>query len=153
MSKASDAFDAILARVVAILPSHKQMANPYDPASNPRLTLNQGFGIQILAGTNTNLQISCNLTIQRIYGLVLARRRLGSDLKASKNESAEKLLMEDQFLIVKDFEKDPTLNNSDVVISTLFTTDSGITNWQADNQAYAVLTTLFELQYFEDITS
>lgn len=151
MSNISDAFDAIKTLVETTLPDHKQLTNPYDIGENTTDSLLQGWGLALNAGLNTQRELSCRLSLQRTISIPIARARHGSSLDTLKKETNEKLLLEDQFLIVKALEKDPTVNDNATITRFVFTGDGGIETVYADSDAYIVLISNFELEYFENL--
>lgn len=143
------AHSAILARIAAILPDHQRLINPYRIESNPDPLLSLGYGILLADGRNTKRQVSHRVSIERIFKIVISRHFYGTDLDASARSTAALAIMEDQLLLIKDFESDTTLNRT--VIGTEFQSDSGIqfVKTTADNFLY--LESLFAVQYWESL--
>jgi len=47
MSNISTAYDAIQTRLVALLPSHARLTNPYQIDQNMERSLNKAYGVQV----------------------------------------------------------------------------------------------------------
>jgi hypothetical protein len=151
LSKISDAYAGLKARIAAVLPSHVGLLNPYEPEQNPETILKQGYGIVLGAGTNSNRAISNHLSISREVSIVLTRRFYASEMNRTAKETVEKQLMEDQFLIVKDIEKDPSLGLSDVVANFQYEGDEGIQFAFSEDKPFYRLTMRFRLEYLENL--
>jgi len=151
MSKASTTYDALIARIEAVLPSHKRLPKPYRIDQNSERFLKQGFAVQILTGSNTGKQISCNLILAREFLVILTRRDFGRQLQRDHKEVTEKELLEDLFLVIKDVENSPGLDSPDV-ITTDYVNDTGIVNIFADKENYLQMGAILRIQYQEDLT-
>lgn len=155
MSNISTAFDAIKTRMQALFPEAQgwvQMANPYEPEQNTLAVHNKGWGIALGPGVNTNRNLSCKLSVQRQVIVTFLRRRYANELDIEPKETAEKAILEDQFVLIKDFEKTPALNNSTSGITRFqFASDAGIENVFAGEEAFIKLVTTYELEYFEHL--
>jgi len=155
MSNISTAFDQIKLRMQTLFPSGDgwvQMANPYEPEQNTLAVMNKGWGIALGPGTNTNRNLSCKLSVQRSISVTIMRRRYANELDIDPKETAEKALLEDQYILIKDFEKTPALNNSTSGITRFqFASDAGIENVFAGEEAFIKLVTTYELEYFEHL--
>lgn len=153
MSNISDAFDAIKDLLVATFPNHLQLVNPYDLNENTTQSLLKGWGLAIGPGENSNRKLSCQLSIKRSINIPLTRVRHGSSLLVGNKETNEKLLLEDQYLLIKALEKDPTVNNNEVITSMKFQNDQGIQPVFSENDHYIALVSTFEIEYFEDLNT
>jgi hypothetical protein len=151
MSKASDAYDALKARVAAVLPSHFVLPNPYAPEQNSELALKQGQGVKMLGAINSNRSLSCQLSLRRGVEVVITRKYFGSEMMTSNKSSIEKALFEDQYLIIKEIEKDPTIALTSVVVQTRFESDSGIEFVFNDDKPFLMIRSLFTLEYIENL--
>lgn len=155
MSNISTAFDEIKLRMQTLFPSGDgwiQMANPYEPEQNTLAVMNKGWGIALGPGTNTNRNLSCKLSVQRSISVTIMRRRYANELDIDPKETAEKAILEDQYILIKDFEKAPALNNSTSGITRFqFASDAGIENVFAGEEAFIKLVTTYELEYFEHL--
>ncbi len=154
MSNISDAFDAIETVVKALLSDHKQLSDAYDLAENDTQTLNKGFGIALGPGLNPELELSCRLSMRKQIIIPITRLLVAHQLEVDRKNDSMKLLMEDQFLLIKDMEKDPTLNSSNAITSVVYKTDGGVQSMgiEGKNDKWLFINTSFELLYFEDLT-
>jgi hypothetical protein len=153
MSNISDAFDAIKTLLETTFPTHKQLSNPYEVPENTTAALMKGWGLALGPGTNTNRNLSCHLSVGRTISIPITRTRHGSSLITAKNETNEKLLLEDQYLLIKAMEKDPTVNDNETITKMIFVGDDGIESVLSDNDHFITIVSRFELEYFEDLNS
>lgn len=153
MSNISDGFDAIKLAIQTLFPSHQQLTNPYDVAENTTLQLMKGWGIAFGPATNSRRKLACHLSVNRTISIPLTRVRSGSSLDTLKKETNEKLLLEDQYVLIKEMEKNVTVNNNNVITRFEYTSDNGIETVLSDNDHYIVLVTNFEMEYLENLNS
>lgn len=156
MSNITTGFDAIKARLEALFTSgagYYQLSNPYDVDENTTSALQKGWGIAIGSASNTNRQLSCNLSLQRTMTIVLTRRRYANELDTVPKETAEKQLLEDQYILIKDLEKAIALNSAVSGLTRFqYTSDGGIES-VIEGDAFIKLVTDFEMEYFEDLNT
>jgi len=156
MSKISTGLDAIKTRLGIILPDHIQLSNPYDVEENTDRALNLGWGLGVGSGLNSERHLSCKLSIRRQIIIPITRRIIASELGTTRKETSEKNLLEDQFLVIDDLEKDPTVNNSNVISSMKYVSDGGIigiARGDGKNDAWRFIRSIFQIEYFEDLTT
>lgn len=155
MSNISTAFDEIKLRMEALFPYASgwyQMANPYQVEQNTLATHDKGWGIALGPGSNTNRNLSCKLSINRTITVTFLRRRYANEMDIVPKETAEKQILEDQYILIKDFEKAPALNNSTSGITRFqYDSDGGIENVFEGNEAFIKLATTYNLEYFEHL--
>jgi len=149
MSRISDIYDALRARLVAIYPSHRELARPSNIQLNDLLTMSKGQGLRILEGNNTNRLIGCKLSIRRSCEVTVTRQIFARELDIAARVQTEKDLFEDQFLLIKDFEKDATL--STVTAKIAYLADNGVEEIFIDQTEYIMTKTIFEFEYLEDL--
>lgn len=151
MSKVSDSYDAFKARVSAVLPSHFVLPNPYAPEQNSENALRVGQGVKFMGGLNSNRSLSCQLSIRRQIEVVITRKYYGSELMTANKTTVEKALLEDQYLVINEVEKDPTNALSSVVVQARFESDSGIEFVFNDDKPFLMIRTIFALEYIENL--
>lgn len=151
MSKITTAYDALKARVVALLPTHLALTNPYAPEQNTEMALKIGYGIRVAAGENSKRNLSCVLSVNRGMEIVLTRKYYGSELNRDAKEAAEKALLEDQFLLIKDVEKDPTLALSGTLCKFEYVGDTGIEFVFNEDKPFLMIVSSFNMEYFENL--
>jgi len=148
-TRISSAYDAMITRIEAVLTSHKRLPNPYAVDRNKEVYLERGYGLTIgpASGQRNILQ---KVTVSREFGLILTRKfRARPDDEEAKAE-VEKELMEDQMLVIKDFEQNSNLNDSVTTVS--YVSDSGISSVFPDKGQFLVLETTFQATYLEPLT-
>ena len=149
MSQISSIYDAMHSRIVGVLTDHKRLPNPYKPIENTQLFLKKGYGVAILEGNNDNNQLSSQLGITRDFRVVITRKMYALENQGTDKATTEKNLLEDQFLVIKDFEKNTTLNST--ASMTEYVSDSGIQTVSQDKDNYLSIETVFRVQYFENL--
>lgn len=155
MSKVSTTYEAFVTRVETILSTHIELPNPYQIEQNDELALNQGWGVVWGPGQNSQRNLSCNLSVNRDIILVLTRQFITNELSHDHQESVEKLLMEDQYLMIKDIETDPKMGSTDVLKSD-YLSDSGIQIISFDDPQknnFLLLETTFQVEYLQDLNA
>lgn len=149
MSKISQIHDAIYARVISLLPNHKELTNPRFMEQNDALYLRKGFAINITSGENTNRDFACSLSYRRTLLLTNTLQVFGTDRDTTLRKTTEKNLLEDQFLLIKDIEKDPTLNQ--VTNQINFLSDNGIQEVFFEQGSFLMIQSQINFEYFEDL--
>lgn len=130
MSKISDIFDALVIDIAAELPNHNQLTNPYAIEENTSLSLNQGWGLAVGPAVNTFRQLSCKLSVNRSMIITVTRKFFANELNIAGKDNVVKLLLEDQFLLIKMVENE-TGTFSALVAKGDYSSDSGILSVKA----------------------
>ena len=156
MSNISQAYDDIISVIESVLPNHKALINPYRPELNDDLTFEKGWGLTFGSGINTNLQLGCRLSIDRTFGLVLTRKVFAGQLQRSINavtvsRDTEKSLLEDHCLVLKEFETNPTITDSQVITKLVYQGDAGLEFVRTERTDLLILTSQLTLTYFEEL--
>ncbi len=152
MSRVSTLLDEAHTAVAALLPNHKRLGNPYRVEENPSTYLDQGYGIAVQPGAvNSNRTLSCQLSIVRRLTITITRKYFGNDADATRKYSTEKSLLEDQFLIIKDFEKRSPFQTYS--IRSEFESDNGIEFVYAENKPFYMIQSSFIIEYFENLNT
>ena len=150
MSKISTVYDAHIARLVALLPNHKRLSDPYGLIKNTDSAKRKGYGLRIGAGENTGTSLSCDIILRREFTIVLTRVVTGRETDSDKKAIAEKTIMEDLFLVLNDFESEPTLGSS-AVIDSSFVSDGGVEFIETERDDYLLVLATFSVRYREDL--
>lgn len=148
-TKISDIYDTLVDRLEAVLPSHNRLSNPYIPEQNPEPTLKQAWGLQYAAGANTNRQVNCHLSLEDQFVVVLTRKYYALELDADSKSNTEKDLLEDRFLVIQDFEKDPSLLEN--AAKAVYVSNSGIQFVFNQDKPFYKLEMTFSVEYFEQL--
>ena len=151
MSLISTAFDALVSRVETVLNTsangYSRIPNPYNLEDNAEIKLRKGYGVAMREGENTNRQVNCKFSVQRNMEIVLSRLYTEQDENAVTRSSLEKLLFEDQYALINDFEQDLTINGE--TMYTKWVSDGGIEFLTGASGRFLVLRTQFSLEYLE----
>lgn len=151
MSDITDVYTALQTRLAAIYPNHRRLTNPYKIDQNAETNLFLGYGVQVLPGENSKRNISCKISIQRTFLVILVRKFRSLELDRIGKETTEKALLEDQFLLIKDIESDPNLGVPTIVARAEWLNDGGISFVFGDKDSYMKLENTVEVEYFEDL--
>jgi len=149
MSNFSSLYDAIVTRVVTVLPSHTRLPNPYKISENAEPFLRQGWGIAMGSATNTNRELSCRLSIRRDFTISITRKFYALESNVANKESVEKQLMEDMILLVRDFYNNTSLPGVLGIVG--YENDSGINYVLSEKDNFFVLPITFSVEHFETI--
>lgn len=155
MSNISTALDAIKAKLETIFPENQgyiQITNPYNLADNADQMRDKGWGVAVGAGSDTNRNLGCKLSIARSITVVLCRMSEGLELNTVNKEGATKALLEDHFTLVKEITNDVTLQNATSGITKfVYNNDGGIEFVENAGERFFVINSVFDLEYFESL--
>ncbi len=149
MSQITTIYDAIYTRVATLLPNHKELKVPRFIELNDTLFLKKGFAVSIGAAINTNRVFACKLSLQREVTLTNTLQIFATDRDATTRKTVEKQLLEDQFLLIKNIEQDPTLTQ--VTNQINFISDNGIQDIFIEADSFIMIQSLINFEYFEDL--
>ena len=150
MSKITTISDNIRLRVATILSDHKKLPNNRLIEENDNLFLSKGYAISLGAGNNTNRLMACKLSIQRSAIITITRAHFGVDRDTTVRDTLEKNLLEDQFLIIKDLEKDPDLDGD--TARFVYLGDNGIEEVFVEQGHFLMVQSTFDFEYLEDLS-
>jgi hypothetical protein len=145
------AYNAMITRLAAVLTSHKRLTNPYNLSDNTHQFLTIGYGLAIGPAENTRRILGCLITQRRELQVVITRKYFATQFDVSGKSTTEKQILEDLFLVVKDFEKSTNLNDTN--LTTQYVSDSGIEFVDGDGGPFLAIRATFSLDYQEDITT
>jgi hypothetical protein len=137
--------DLIVARVQAMLPNHTRLPNGINIERNNENFLKKGWGISINEGVNTPRYLACQSTTVRTYTISITRKFYAREFDTDSKYSVEKELFEDLHLVVKDLQKNNTLNDGIYIMT--YEGDNGIE--ELNDFIYAVRIRM-SVQYSED---
>jgi hypothetical protein len=149
MSNFSSLYDAIVLRLETVLPNHMRLTNPYNVDQNPEGLLRQGWGLGLGSGSNTNRELSCRISIQRDFNIVLSRKFYAKESDVQNKADVEKQLFEDLILIVRDFCDNSALPGALGIVN--YSSDGGIEQVFGEKDNYLVLRTVFTVEHLETI--
>lgn len=151
MSKVSEVYDNMIARLAAVLPQHNRLAIPSVVEVNPEPFLRQGYGVKLGQGRNTERYIDSHMSTARSLTVVLTREAVMLANDPEGFAAAEKALLEDAVLVQKDFESHETLN-SNFISNTKYVNDSGVDMIASleGSGVFLVCEVTFETEYFDE---
>jgi len=152
MTAISSAHDAIIALIAATLPSATILPDPYQlEATTSQLFLKNGYGVTFGPGENTRSVQSCQIRLNRSFGVVLTRKVTTTENDTTAMGIIRKQIFEDQLLLIKAFDAN-TLSAS--VSDVVFVGDGGLEVLSPDDTGgrFYVLNSLFECTYLQSIS-
>jgi hypothetical protein len=150
MSKITTLYDTFIGRVEAVLPNHLRLSDPYLFEKNTDSEKRQGYGVRISSGEHTGNNVSCDIILRQEFTLVLTRISQGRELAAAKKVEAEKQLLEDLFLVIKDIEGDSDMSMPTVVVSGAYVSHNGIEFITGQRDDLLKIEASFSFRYRED---
>lgn len=151
MSTISDAYDEIRADLKILFPNKFQLTNAVNIEDNTAAALRDGFGIRIAGATNTERQLACKLSQERDIVIILTERTFTKELDIDKKFDAMKSIVEQQLVVIKKYEKEPTLVNGDVPIFR-YSSDQGVENVSGEEETFFKIESIFKMEIFENLT-
>jgi hypothetical protein len=156
MSAISTAYDNLLAVIAAEFPNHVELINPYFPEINDDLTFDAAWGMALNEGNNTNRVIGCEMSMERSFLVTLTRKIYAGSLNRTSGTIAarrttEKLLLEDQIALIKEFETNPQTSGGNPIIATVFESDGGLEFVRTERSDLIMLKSIFRIEYFETL--
>lgn len=157
MSNITTIIDGINTRLAAILTpgaGYSELINAYqvNEENNTPQSLAQGWGLTIENGSRGERLISCQFAIIRSFTVILTRRSVSLKSDQTTRTNVQKSLLEDQFLVIQDFETSPKLGIDANIMNTEYDTDSGILLLNAEDFSFLKLETNFTIEYLEDFS-
>ena len=150
MSKVTTVYNALQALIEANLTSYSKIPNPYVVDDNVALLLTKGYGIGYGAGENTERQVGCFLSINRLFTVVLVNQVTVTENNLTGISSLEKALMEDAVTLLDALEQDADLQGNS--IKAVYRSDSGIGFIDSELGKYLLLEIEVGIEYLENLT-
>lgn len=148
MSKISDAYSAILTRVIAIFPNKVRFPNPYDVQANNSASLRDSWGLKIDSGSLVNLQF-CDLSFNRAFTVVLTREIINLEQDYSALDTASKALLDDCLTLQQELYKTSELGIEAKIQIIDLGSASGIETFFADKYNYVKMEISFNITVSE----
>lgn len=128
-------------------PTYKELVNPYIPEFNDSLSLARGYGFVIGAGDAQPQNLGRYEAISRTIEVTQTIVNRGTERDATIRRTAEKNLLEDQYLLVDYFRQ----NTAPIakVWNIAYQSDGGLEFVLADNQNYIMIKTTLRATYSE----
>lgn len=147
----STIFDAMDTLISTELTDYARIPNAYDMESNANLFVLKGYAIGLGAATNTERQLSCQLSLNRTFNILLTNQVTANYTDFDAFNDVAKTLFEDQYKIIKAIEKSPTINSGQVFAK--FVGDGGLEFLVAGQAKYFMVEMQFDCEYFENLNS
>lgn len=157
MSNISLVYQDLIDLTIATYPTHKELINAYIPELNDDLTMEAAWGLALAPGLNSKLYASCQLSIERDFMLTLTRKIMAGGLNRSSGtistrRAAEKALLEDQYLMINNAEKNSGLPAVTKITNFTYETDGGIEFVRTEEVNLIMIKTIFKVKYEEVLT-
>lgn len=150
MSKTTDVYNALKARIVAVLDTkYTQISNVNNLEMNGENQLRLGYGVKFDGGDNTQRMIPKKLSVDRDFTVILTRKLFTTNSGATQTEAATLDLMEDQKLILDDIEIDHKLAST-AVLQARYTSDTGVDSIE-DSENFLKIETTIRIEYLDDL--
>ena len=151
MSKITDAVEALRSVVESTFAGRARLNLPYDLPANPDNQLKYGYGIKIDGGQNTAREFSCvSYSIKRTMTVILCQDAVAKESDPIRRDALEMGLFEDLALLIAAVVPDVTLNG--IVISCVYTDDTGRQEVYTKEQPYIYLEATFDIDYQQTIS-
>jgi hypothetical protein len=150
MSKITQIYDSLVARVSLVLPTYRRLTNPYEVEDNNELYMTKGFGVAVGPGVRTDRIISCQKSWERGFNIILVNQITTTDHNISANEIIQKNILEDHFALFSDLEKETTL--SAITIRSQVESDDGLEFVNLETSRYYVMQINVLTEYLEDLS-
>ena len=150
MSKITTIYDNLGTLIEAALTSHRRLANPYVPSDNNKLMLDKGYGIGFGPSTNTERQLSCQMSIERTMNIIFTKKVTTTTHNTTAQGTLEKAMMEDTVTFLTALEADADLSGA--ASKTVYLGDSGVELLEGENSSHLLIQVDVNVEYFEDLT-
>lgn len=145
MSKQADVYDALVAKLGVIFPTHSRLPNPYSREENANVLLEKAWGLVVGSAINTERKLSKTKSYEREFVVVLTRQASTTTHDVTLADTLIKLLLDDQNSLLLAIEDDPQISStvSDAVVPG----DTGIEF--DDESRYYFLETALTTEFFQ----
>lgn len=151
MSKISLIHDAIYTLLgTTLFSSKRELSDGLVLENNAEIDLENGYGASFEEATNTERFTSCQFSISRNVNIVLTKEVYASHNDKTIFKAAEKALLEDQYELLKEMEKNDTIDS--LVINRKYVNDSGLQRLLGSDghKQFLIISTTFEIEYIEN---
>lgn len=152
MSNLSTLYDNIKTNLATILSAHTWLSEAEFINENQEQALRKGFAIQIGAGIQGDLHIGCDVSVIREIIITVTREHFARELDRDAKYTVEQALLDDQLLVIKELEKDPSQEYGlqGQVANLKFISDAGIQRVFEDKKNFLMIRSTFTLTYLEN---
>jgi hypothetical protein len=148
MSDISTIYDALLALIPTILTTHEELNNPYLLEDTSDIDMEKGWTLGFGPGENTQRLLGAQITYNRSFILTITRRSFGHLRDKALRITTEKLLFEDQKILINGIEKYTNASIENII----FVGDNGLEFLNGDRFGILLIQNNVSVEYFEDIT-
>lgn len=127
---------------------YKRLPNPYAVDQNTYLHLNNGYGLAVGPGVDTQRYVGCLITWERVYSIILVRRMVTTQNNIGSRELIEKDLLDDLDSLRKAIYLNSTLGG--LAIKSTVLDDQGVAFIDADRLKFISLEASLFVEYQED---
>ena len=150
-SRISDIYDFFRTELATLFPNKKELDIGTAEAieENAFQLLEDGYGLDIGVGVNTNRLVGCKQSMQRDFVISLTKevKRIRTDNE--KTAKYEKLLLEDCFTLINFIYGTSQINSESVKIN--YVSDSGIIPIIVERRNFIAIQVTINVEYFENI--
>lgn len=151
MSNVSSIYDRLRTVMSTALPTHIELANPYVIDADADLNFEKGYAIGFADAINSNRFVGCKMSVTRDFVITITRQLFTTDRDIESRITTEKDLLEDHFTVIKEFENNPNLEDSSIV-KAIFVQDGGLEFIRVERTDLLMIQSVFNIEYFEDLT-
>jgi len=151
-TRVGDIYDALKAKVVATLPTHSPLSNPYFPETTSDLTLTAAYGIAMAEGSNLlGSENSGAVQTTRNFIVTLSLRKFATKGNITARDTAEKDIMQDFSCLKNAIAADRTLGDPALIQKIEYVSDGGIEflRSEQDRNDILLIRTVFAIDYEE----
>lgn len=150
MATEAEAYQGLVDRLASLFTEangYFRIADAVSVEDNPVTQLDQGYGLAIGSGANTNRMQCGIITINRVFTVVLTRARDATDGDDQSRDTNLKSLLDDMRTVIASFEREIRLVDGEV--NCKYVSDTGIESLSIDDETIWVTRINFEAETFD----
>ena len=148
MSKISTVYDALVTRLGVLFGAKTRIPNPYELSDNNDQFLVNGYGLTISSSDQAPHEFKV-FNIERIFNVVFTRELIATDSDETQYDSIAKALLEDVYIVQKDFYNESQVAVESSVENIGLGTSSGIEFVFSGKKRYLLIEVGFPIQIRE----
>lgn len=145
MGQITNIHNQLHTRLAAVLSDHVELSDSVNIEENDRAELKKGYGLNFSGSRRISKNVSCVYNLQREITVTNTVEIFGGDRDKTIKKTMEKQLLENQEIIIHEFENNVTLN--DTVDKIEFVQGGGIQPVYSGNENIIMLQSIFVLEY------
>jgi len=150
MSKISDVYTAIIAKMEVLYPSKIRLHNPYELIENAAMVCKDSWGLAVEDASREDLEY-CNLSISRTFKVIFLRQFVTLSSKEDGFDAITALLLEDQQTFLNAFYSPDKLDQQSIIEKIDFTAISGVNQLVSGEKKYLFSEVTFNILISEAI--